>query len=163
MRSAGRLILRQACACVATLTLVIARLKASGVRTSCSQILSTFTPWRRSVRFTSFARRTLPTILLCQYSWFWWGIRRQRLQPCQKHPSTKMATRSAANQKSGTPGTSLGCRLHPRIPDLINAIRTRTSVERFPFDRTFAISRLRSPLDSESTPSRVYVLSSARL
>ena len=160
--TAARVDIHRAWACVAALTRVTARVKASAVRTSCSQILSTFTPSRRSFRFTFFARRTLPLILLFQYSWFWWGIRRQRLQPCQKHPSTKTATRSSANQKSGTPGTSRGCRLHPRIPDLISAILTRTSVERFPFDRTFAISRLRSSLDSGSTPFSLHVLSCGR-
>jgi hypothetical protein len=142
----------------AALTRLSARIKALPVRSSCSQILSTLTPWRRSVRFTPFALRTLPAILAFQYSWFCRGIRRQCLQPCQKHPSRKMATRSDANQKSGIPGMSRGCNVHPRIPDLISAILKRTSVERLPLDRTFAMSRLRSFLDSESTPFSVHAL-----
>jgi hypothetical protein len=160
--SVARFNLDQARSCVAAFTRLRARVSASRVRTSCSQILSTLTPWRRSSLFTALALRTLPMILLSQYSWFCWGMRRQRLQPCQKHPSTNTATRSEANQKSGTPGISLGCSLHPRIPDLISAILTRTSVDRFPFDRTFAISRLRSSLDSGSTPFSVHVLSCPR-
>jgi hypothetical protein len=138
-------------------TLLTARANDSPSRTSCSQILITLTPSLASVRFICLALLMFPRIFVPQYSRFCLGIRRHRRQPCQKQPSTKTARRSEPNQKSGAPGTSRECKVQPRIPDLIRAILTRTSVERFPLERTLAINRLRSSVDSESMVFRLPV------
>lgn len=96
------------------------------------------------------ARRMFPSIFSIQYDRFPFGSRKQRLQPCQKHPSTNKASRSVANQKSGRPGTDSGCNSHPEILARTSASRSRTSVERLPRDRTFAINALRASLESLS-------------
>lgn len=137
------------------LTFSTARANESCLRASCSQILITLTPRLLSVRFICFALLMFPWIFATQYSRFCLGIRRHRRQPCQKQPSTKTARRSEPNQKSGAPGISRGCRVQPRIPVLMNAILTRSSVDRFPLARTLAINRLRSSADTESTASRL--------
>jgi hypothetical protein len=137
--------------------LLTARANDSSSRTSCSQILITLTPSLASARFICLALLMFPWIFVRQYSRFCLGVRRHRRQPCQKQPSTKTARRSKPNQKSGAPGTSRECKVQPRIPDLMRAILTRTSVERFPFERTLAINRLRSAVDSESMAFRLTV------
>jgi hypothetical protein len=126
-------------------------------RTSCSQILMTLMPLCERVRFTSLPRTTLRAILASQYARFCFGIRKHVLQPCQKQPSTKTATAFFANQKSGMPTMSRGCSSQPLMPPLTSAIRSRTSVERFPRERTLLICRLRSDFDSESMRFRLSV------
>lgn len=136
-------------------TMAFARLSLA--RTSCSQILITLTPSFQSALLTSFPRATFRPILASQYARFCFGILRQSLQPCQKQPSTKTATAFFANQKSGTPATSAGCSSQPLMPLLTSAIRMRTSVERFPRERTLLICKLRSDFDSESMRFRLSV------
>ena len=130
-------------------------------RKSCSQILTILTPPCARTRFTSPPRAMFRAILASQYARFCLGIRRQFSQPCQKQPSTKTATAFAANQKSGTPETSRGWSSQPLMPPLTSAIRSRTSVERFPRERTLLICRLRSDFDSESMRFRVSVYGAA--
>jgi hypothetical protein len=107
-------------------------------------------PRYRSFRLTNLDRPMLPIILLRQYRRLRLGRRRQRLHPCQKHPSTNKATFSRGNQKSGWPSTELGCSFQPAILARTKASRSLTSVERFPRDRTFAINALRAAFVSLS-------------
>jgi hypothetical protein len=130
-------------------------------RKSCSQILTTLMSPCARARFTSPPRAMFRAILASQYARFCLGIRRQFSQPCQKQPSTKIATAFAANQKSGTPKTSRGWSSQPLMRPLTNAIRSRTSVERFPRERTLLICRLRSDFDSESMRFRLSVCGAA--
>ena len=109
-------------------------------------------PRDRSLRLISPARWMLPLILCRQYWRLLRGKRRHRLQPCQKHPSTNNATFFRGNQKSGWPSTELGCSFHPATLARTKASRSRTSVERFPRDRTFAINALRAAFVSLSIP-----------
>lgn len=113
-------------------------------RNLCSHTLRTRIPFALSSRATRRARFLLPSILDRQYLRFAFGSRRHRGHPCQKHPSTKTATRPLGNQKSGCPGIERGCIRHPLIPELTRASLNRFSVERLPVDRTFDIKALRS-------------------
>jgi hypothetical protein len=125
---------------------------------SCSQTRNTTIPSDRSLRLICAARRMLPPIFVRQYDRLPRGSRRQRLHPCQKHPSTNKAIRFVANQKSGRPGTDSGCSSHPEILARTRASRSRTSVERLPRERTFAINALRSVFESVSIlKSRMYI------
>lgn len=138
-------------------TLAITLAKVALTRTSCSQILTTTMLSRLRTRWTSLPRAMFRAIFASQYSRFCFGILRQSLQPCQKQPSTKIASRFVANQKSGIPITSPGCSVQPLMPALTSAIRMRTSVERFPRERTLLICKLRSDFDSESMRFRLSV------
>jgi hypothetical protein len=55
-------------------------------------------------------------------------------QPCQKQPSTKTASRSRWNTKSGLPGNA-EFRRHPAIPFFLKIAASFISVFRFPRDR----------------------------
>ena len=110
----------------------------------CSQILTKRIPCRISALETYRARRRFAATLAFQYFRFPLGRRRQRGHPCQKHPSTKTATRRLGNQKSGCPGMERGCIRQPLIPDLTRVSLNCFSVERLPVDRTFDIKALRS-------------------
>lgn len=116
------------------------------VRSLCSHTRSTRMPFALSSRVTRRARFLLPSIFDLQYLRFPFGSRRHRGHPCQKHPSTKRATRCLGNQKSGWPGIVRACRCHPFTPAFTNANRRRRSVDRFPLERTIAIKALRSGL-----------------
>lgn len=140
--------LRVRCSICSTLAITLA--KVALVRTSCSQILMTTMLSRPRTRWTSLPRAIFRAIFASQYFLFCFGIRKQISQPCQKQPSTKIARRFVANQKSGTPATSRGCSVQSLMPALTSAIRTWTSVERFPRERTLLICKLRSDFDSES-------------
>ena len=65
--------------------------------------------------------------------------------PCQKSPSTKMASFFRGKAKSGRPimGT---CRRQPVIPASRNSISSFTSVVAFPRDLTFRMTSLRLSL-----------------
>lgn len=75
--------------------------------------------------------------------------------PCQKSPSTKMASFFRGKAKSGLPvmGT---CRRQPMIPASRNSMRSFTSVVAFPRDLTFRMTSLRLSLVQISaiTPTR---------
>jgi len=113
-------------------------------RSLCSHTLRTRIPFALSSRATRRARFLLPSILDRQYLRFAFGSRKHRGHPCQKHPSTKTATRPLGNQKSGCPGMERGCIRHPLVLDLTSASLNCFSVERLPIDRTFDIKALRS-------------------
>lgn len=119
-------------------------LLCDSLRSSCSHILRIEIPFALSRRLTARPRALFPSIFGLQYRQFVFGIRRHFGHPCQKHPSTNTARRCSENQKSGWPATARGCICHPLTPCWTRANRSRRSVERFPLDRTFDISALRS-------------------
>jgi hypothetical protein len=119
-------------------------------RTSCSHILTTLTRACARARLTARPRAIFRAIFASQYALCCLGIRKQFLQPCQKHPSTKTATLFLANQKSGTPGNSWACNFQPRMRARTSLMRKVSSVDRFPLERTLLICRLRSDFDSMS-------------
>jgi hypothetical protein len=119
----------------------------------CSQTRTEIAPAARRSRATSLDRVTLVSIFLRQYRRLFCGNRRHRLQPCQKQPSTNNASFSASNQKSGRPGTCVGCISQPAIPARTKARRRRTSVERLPRERILDMSALRSFVESLSIVS----------
>ena len=116
----------------------------------CSQTRSTRTPADRSSQLMNVARFTFFWILARQYDRLPWGKRKQRRHPCQKQPSTKIARLFRGNQKSGWPVIDFGCNFQPSIPARTRASRSRTSVERFPLERTFPINALRASFESLS-------------
>jgi hypothetical protein len=119
-------------------------------RSVCSHTLKTRMPSARSRAATLRARLLLPAILETQYLRFAFGSLRHWEHPCQKQPSTKIATRCVGNQKSGCPGMEPGCISHPLISALTRTSLNRFSVERLPFDRTLDIRTLRSNFVSVS-------------
>ena len=60
------------------------------------------------------------------------GIWPHLRQPCQKHPSTNIASLSSEKKKSGLPGRYSSCMVQPRIPDRTRAKRNLISVVLFP-------------------------------
>lgn len=127
----------------------------ASLRSSCSQILRIEIPLALSKRPMARALALFPSIFDFQYRQFVFGSRRHLGHPCQKHPSTNTAKRRSENQKSGWPATACGCICHPLIPRRTRANLSRRSVERFPLDRTFDISALRSRLVSVSICAKV--------
>ena len=102
-----------------------------GIRNECSQMRTTVTPSCLSFRFTCRARVVFARIFATQYSRFATGMGRLHVgQPCQKHPSMKIATLSSGNQKSGRPTVDWSCIFQPLIPLRTKASRTLPSVER---------------------------------
>jgi len=77
----------------------------SGDASAWPQMRRTRQPWVRRSRVVQRSRALLRVILCCQYSRFPWGMRQCQRQPCQKQPSTKMATRWHRKTKSGWPGS----------------------------------------------------------
>jgi hypothetical protein len=96
-----------------------------------SQIRSTVQPRSRKIRFTVRSRSLLPRIFAAQNARLEVGIRARVGCPCQKSPSTKTASPSQGNTKSGWPGSLLP-RRHPRIPPLRMRTIKRISVEALP-------------------------------
>ena len=111
---------------------------------SCSQIRNTFHPIRLSVRPTSRSRLTFFPIFAFQNSLLVAGIERQRLHPCQKHPSKKIATRWRRKRTSGLPGMPDRCpSFQPLRPCRINSDRNLHSVDFVPCDLLRLITRER--------------------
>ena len=81
----------------------------------------------------------LRTILCAQNSSFSIGRNLRQLCPCQKHPSTKMATLLLRKTKSGCPLTGYP-RRHPLTPSSCNTIIKASSVDRFPEALMFRIT-----------------------
>jgi hypothetical protein len=134
------------------LTLAVALAKFALARISCSQSLMTLMPSLERRRLTSLPCAIFRAILVSQYGRFCFGIRKQSSQPCQKQPSTNTATDSIGNQKSGIPAICRGWSFHPLMPALTSSMRSFSSVERFPRERTLLICRLRADFERESTP-----------
>ena len=122
-------------------------------RSECSQTLTTLQPRFRSNLDTSRSRALFREILGVQKPWRDLGIRQCQRQPCQKQPSTKTATRSRRNTKSGLPGNDC-CRRQPLIPCARKMDISFNSVSLFPFERTSAITSERFLLLHTSGTSR---------
>jgi hypothetical protein len=103
---------------------------------SCSQILTTFHPESRSFLATRRSRFRLASSFCDQNLALFFGLLLHFGQQCQKHPSTKTATRSFRKAKSGRPNM-FKCRLQPRIATFRSKLANRSSVARFPRDRIF--------------------------
>jgi len=84
---------------------------------------------RRRLRFTRDARARLRSILALQKADLVFGICPHTLHPCQKQPSTKMASFFFTKNTSGLPKTSWGCRTQPFNPALTSAILNLNSVD----------------------------------
>jgi hypothetical protein len=70
---------------------------------SCSHIRMTVQPLRRRMRVTRRSRFRLAATLRVQNGLSFGSGLQPRVQPCQKHPSIKMARRHPGNTKSGLP------------------------------------------------------------
>ena len=124
---------------------------------SCSQKRITFQPFPRSSADTRLSREIFLPIFLCQYSVLDFGVRflAQLLQPCQKQPSTKMASRCSRNKKSGLPGSSLGCARHPVILFFRSRERNSSSVDFAPELLTAVMIPERQAFDTLSVTIRL--------
>ena len=92
-------------------------------------------PASRSSRVTFRSRALFESNLGDQNSSLEFGTRVCRGHPCQKQPSTKSAIRSRRHTKSGRPKSFSPLR-HPVIPHFLISSINRSSVRRFPLDRT---------------------------
>ena len=117
---------------------------AAGDFRECSQILNTRIPHRLDWRATFIWRFLFCCIFSDQNLLRVFGTCPHFGQPCQKQPSTKTATLCFMKKKSGAPGRSVACCLHPRTPALTKAIRNTCSVERVCLPRIPAIIRERA-------------------
>jgi hypothetical protein len=99
-----------------------------------SHIRSTAHPFEFSSRVTRRSLRRFLSIFADQYSEFVSGADFLLGCPCQKSPSTKTASRTLGNAKSGFP-TSVEFRLQPVIPCLRSRSRKAISVVLLPFER----------------------------
>jgi hypothetical protein len=99
-----------------------------------SQNRITLIPAERSFLPTWVSRCLLRASFLLQYCRFDLGVWPHFGQPCQKHPSTKMAMRSFGKKKSGHPRRKETCIFQPRIPELATNARNFSSVVLFPRD-----------------------------
>jgi hypothetical protein len=96
-------------------------------RISCSQTRSGSHPFSFSASSTWRSRSRLRFIFAPQKSAFVLGHEPCVGQPCQKHPSTKTATRSRAKRKSGDPGKRSGLSNRNRNPQACRTRRNETS------------------------------------
>jgi hypothetical protein len=114
---------------------------------SCSQTATTFQPMARSIRRTFLSRFLFLRILFNQNIRFVEGMERQRLQPCQKQPSKKIATRARAKTTSGLPVRPESCpSFQPLTPDRIRSDRNFHSVVFVPRDLLRLMTRERAAL-----------------
>jgi len=111
------------------------------ISSSCSHNLTTVQPsfCRRLVVFLSLA--LFVRNFFSQNDLFCFGALRH-LHPCQKHPSTKTATRNRGKTKSGRPGRTTP-RLHPEMPAARISVRSRSSVLSLPLLLLLCMMRVR--------------------
>jgi len=113
-----------------------------GCLNSCSHTRTTFHPLNSRSCFTRRSRFLFRAIFGSQYSCRDFGGTKHFGHPCQKHPSTKIATRGRGKIKSGLPG-SIELRRHPLNPELRIRMISAISVDLFPLERIAAIIRER--------------------
>jgi hypothetical protein len=114
-----------------------------------SQMRMTAQPDARKARVTARSRSAFRASFVTQKSKRLFGVRACRGHPCQKHPSTKMATRSALKIKSGLPGSGAP-RRQPVTPAARMSAIILSSVEALPLPRTRDILSDRSAAVSVS-------------
>ena len=115
-----------------------------------SRTRSTLQPSRRKAEDTLTSRRWLTTILRVQNALLLFGGRLHRVQPCQKHPSTKITIRNRANTKSGLPGNVGSFIVQPDSARATRCALSRLSVVRPCRDLTSDIMRDRAVGDTRS-------------
>jgi len=118
----------------------------------CSHILMILMDFRRKFLLTRLARSRLRSNFVLQNADLVWGICPHEAQPCQKHPSTKIANFFLVKNMSGFPNTSGGCKTHPFIPALTNAILNFNSVDLLCFPLMALMILERSGETLEKTP-----------
>ena len=118
-----------------------------------SHIRNTVHPDARSARETARSRCAFRASFGAQYVRRDDGTRPWRGQQCQKQPSTNTAIFCARKTKSGLPGSGAARRQPVMQCSRINAI-SRSSVARFPRERTRAMISLRSAAVNTSGISR---------
>ena len=106
----------------------------AGFPKSCSHNRKTRHRAFRKSLVTSRSRWRLRSSFGSQYARLLPGLRPCFGQPCQKHPSTKMARRSRRKTKSGLPGRPW-FRRQPLIPLERRIKANRSSVSLFPRER----------------------------
>ena len=109
-----------------------------------SQKRMTANPRRRISLLTSLSRFRLRWIFADQYCLLVRGMWPHLGHPCQKQPSTKMASFAFVNAKSGVPIKCAGLTRQPEIPLRMRAARSLRSVERLLALLTARIFRLRT-------------------
>ena len=122
---------------------ILRREKLTSLCTSCSQRRSTLHPSFLSDPFTRLSRSRFRRILAVQKDVLVFGVVPCRGQPCQKHPSTKMASRDRGKARSGLPGSPRPALSRYRKPLRWRALR-RASSGPVPDRLTRAMRRLRS-------------------
>jgi hypothetical protein len=101
---------------------------------SCSHMRTMLQPFLRSERLTHRSRAILAASFFCQNAWLPLGLVECLGHPCQKHPSTKTASRAAVKRKSGFPKT--GCfRRQPTMRCRRKSFRRASSVSLLPWPR----------------------------
>ena len=118
-----------------------------------SHIRKTVQPDAHNARFTARSRCAFRASFGAQYVRRDAGTRPWRGQQCQKQPSTNTATFCVRKTKSGLPSSRTPRRQPIMRCSRINAI-SRTSVARFPRERTRAMISLRSAAVNTSGISR---------
>lgn len=124
---------------------------------SCSQTRSTRQPSSRSSRVTRRSRALLLANFSNQNSRRVAGNVACSGQPCQKQPSTNMASLSLGKAKSGVPGKGK-CLRHPLMPNFLNNRARVVSVDLFPRPLTRAmICDLVRGIDAHTARRRLVV------
>jgi hypothetical protein len=112
----------------------------------------TVQPLVRSKRTTLLSRLRFPSIFALQKGRLVAGMERHDEQPCQKQPSTNVATRRRGKMTSGWPGRPESYpSLHPLTPERTNRDRSFHSVDFAPRERLEAMTRERVALSNLST------------
>lgn len=114
---------------------------ASDALSSCSQNLSTAMPAFERSSLVAMSRSRFRSIFSSQKREFRLGTWPHSRQPCQKHPSTKMARRQLGKYRSGLPAIERSSRHQPLMARPTRAIRNRRSVERLSLPRIAPIRR----------------------
>jgi hypothetical protein len=125
----------------------------SGRQRSCCQNRNVFQPRHRSCFVTRRSRSLLPTSLFCQNARFVFGMDPWSGQPCQKHPSTNIASLEAGKTKSGLPNIP-DLRRQPTMPWSRNILIRQSSVARLP--RLFTRDIIRERFRGEKTSAIGY-------
>jgi hypothetical protein len=123
---------------------VISSARREGFFSSHSRMRSTLQPRARNRRETRKSRWELTKILSRQNRTLDFEAFLQRLQPCQKHPSTNKAISELGKIKSGRPGKSSASIFHPESPRCTSIARNLFSVVRPPLEVTRDIMRERA-------------------
>jgi hypothetical protein len=121
---------------------------------SKSQNRRTVQPADSRASFAAVSRARVLAILVSQYSPDLPGVKKSGW-PCQKRPSTKIATFQRVKARSGLPGTARAWQRQPRTPRE-NRDRRRVSSGLVSLERIRDITRLRVSFERKSVTSPVF-------